>query len=918
MPDDAELLRSLRREIGAPSRPTNANRSGVNSGGGGSGSGSGVGYGGGGGGGGGGGASRRMVGSSAGGVSDLSSIGLLRDAEEGRGGQDGVGGVGDDGYDREDGDLDGEEYGLVMFDPVWGKPDYPPGHHTTKCEFCGVMCCPCLMGRDGWRGARNRNVWRRIRKRAAVITSAVDIVTFVLSVIFNRGFQSMWGRRDSNPLLGPSPETLVYLGAKHLTLIQEGQVWRLLTPILLHGGVLHIVMNLTSQFRMGTFLEERWGTRNWLIIYWVGGLGGNLLSCVASPEKVGVGASGAIYAIMGGWLSHVICTWHEDDEFAKGLQLVQVVGYTCVGMAASMAPIVDWAAHFGGLITGIVVGWALFHKPMEDARMLREPLRIKLRRLQGKICTWTVVVAFVIMTYWTFAVATCTIPIRAGSTLLQGPWFVGRAENLSERKGGPFTEYHHGRAIAMRDADDAASSGGESDERSNGAGDNGGGGSGGDMDSKRRRRLELNRKAAKESRRRKKMRIEELGRSVVFLTRENQELREQNEIFRQMVANEVAPDSSNTALSKCQAENAALRMALYETTKQDGDGAGAGKGPGMSIPLSDHPMSGPVPSLAAAVAAVGNPPTSSSSPARSMMTSLSPMPNQSGGDQQSSASSPPTSMMMTSSLQQHLSSSESKNNGGGGSSNDNGNGNGNGNGGGRSSGNLIEAAGAGGNGSVPVSSAGGGPGVRMIAPGGVGTPFLGGGGLGVLASLTSGGRDRDGPSSSQPGGSGGRTLHPKSMSTFVSVSGPGSGGGGGGGAAGRSSGPSHLQSSGYGDSQQGGYGGSGAGQNSGRKLDRGGGGGAGNLDYADMVAQAAANAANVRARSAQQQHSDSGGVGASGGSSAGGSGSRRGGGWPSSWQPGGGGSGGGGGGAGAGGWESTGAGSTTGSVERGL
>ncbi|CAM9745362.1 unnamed protein product, partial [Hapterophycus canaliculatus] len=101
------------------------------------------------------------------------------------------------------------------------------------------------------------------------------------------------------------------MGAKHLTLIQEGQVWRLLTPILLHGGVLHIFMNLTSQFRMGTFLEERWGTRNWLIVYWVGGLGGNLLSCVASPDKVGVGASGAIYAIMGGWLSHVICTWHE-------------------------------------------------------------------------------------------------------------------------------------------------------------------------------------------------------------------------------------------------------------------------------------------------------------------------------------------------------------------------------------------------------------------------------------------------------------------------------------------------------------------------------------------------------------------------------------------------------------------------------
>jgi len=40
--------------------------------------------------------------------------------------------------------------------------------------------------------------------------------------------------------------------------------------------------------------------------------------------QVGVGASGAIYAIMGGWLSHVICTWHEEDEFAKGAQLTQV------------------------------------------------------------------------------------------------------------------------------------------------------------------------------------------------------------------------------------------------------------------------------------------------------------------------------------------------------------------------------------------------------------------------------------------------------------------------------------------------------------------------------------------------------------------------------------------------------------------
>lgn len=213
---------------------------------------------------------------------------FLEDAEEGRGGDDAAGNGYDYDDDGEDRNMDGQEYGFVMFDPVWGKPDYPPGHHTTACQvndvvvvgvvvllllhlvvvvvvlvvaivivvgsgcrskcaclsgvvrditfsvflcvsrlleaarfgvfvqylpplvpcllqtlallpltflsllllqFCGVLCCPCLMGRDGWRGTRNRNVWRRIRKRAAVITSGVDIVAFLLSVILNGGFQ---------------------------------------------------------------------------------------------------------------------------------------------------------------------------------------------------------------------------------------------------------------------------------------------------------------------------------------------------------------------------------------------------------------------------------------------------------------------------------------------------------------------------------------------------------------------------------------------------------------------------------------------------------------------------------------------------------------------------------------------------------
>lgn len=59
------------------------------------------------------------------------------DAEEG-GGRDE-----ENGYDDSDENMDGREYGFVMFDPVWGKPDYPPGHRTTACQV--RHSCLCMM-----------------------------------------------------------------------------------------------------------------------------------------------------------------------------------------------------------------------------------------------------------------------------------------------------------------------------------------------------------------------------------------------------------------------------------------------------------------------------------------------------------------------------------------------------------------------------------------------------------------------------------------------------------------------------------------------------------------------------------------------------------------------------------------------------
>ena len=82
---------------------------------------------------------------------------------------------------------------------------------------------------------------------------------------------------------------------------------------------------------MGTFLEERWGTRNWLIVYWVGGLGGNLLSCVASPDKVKGPFGGAV----------LLCPWSIPSHPIRSL----VDSFLPLGHATALRQAVGRCCH---------------------------------------------------------------------------------------------------------------------------------------------------------------------------------------------------------------------------------------------------------------------------------------------------------------------------------------------------------------------------------------------------------------------------------------------------------------------------------------------------------------------------------------------------------------------------------------------
>ncbi|CAM9453373.1 unnamed protein product [Phaeothamnion confervicola] len=93
---------------------------------------------------------------------------------------------------------------------------------------------------------------------------------------------------------------LTMAGAKVAPAIfQQGQFYRLLTPIFLHGSVSHLLMNCLSLYNIGPAVESYFGSSRMLLVYVLSGVAGNVASCLYSPQTVGIGASGAVFGMMG-------------------------------------------------------------------------------------------------------------------------------------------------------------------------------------------------------------------------------------------------------------------------------------------------------------------------------------------------------------------------------------------------------------------------------------------------------------------------------------------------------------------------------------------------------------------------------------------------------------------------------------------
>ena len=106
--------------------------------------------------------------------------------------------------------------------------------------------------------------------------------------------------------LAPNPHALDKLGWKDARKIKKrNQIWRFITPIFLHASFMHLVLNLISTLVIGSGLENGLGFWKLFSLYFISGFGAILFSCVFNPLSYSVGASNAIFGLIGYYVSRL-------------------------------------------------------------------------------------------------------------------------------------------------------------------------------------------------------------------------------------------------------------------------------------------------------------------------------------------------------------------------------------------------------------------------------------------------------------------------------------------------------------------------------------------------------------------------------------------------------------------------------------
>lgn len=184
---------------------------------------------------------------------------------------------------------------------------------------------------------KNKKMEKIFSSKKPIITYAIIVLCMVMFVV--SGF-------------GLSTEKLILFGANVSVLVKNGEFLRLITYMFLHGGFMHIFLNMYSLFVVGPRVEDFFGKWKYLLIYLISGITGGLLSVAMNGNVISVGASGAIFGLFGALLYFGYNYRGYIGSIIRS-QILPIVMYNLI--IGLFIPGIDMWGHVGGLIGGVIV-----------------------------------------------------------------------------------------------------------------------------------------------------------------------------------------------------------------------------------------------------------------------------------------------------------------------------------------------------------------------------------------------------------------------------------------------------------------------------------------------------------------------------------------------------------------------------------
>ncbi|GAB4030826.1 rhomboid family intramembrane serine protease [Spirosoma gilvum] len=167
-------------------------------------------------------------------------------------------------------------------------------------------------------------------------------------------------------ILQPAGDALIRWGANYTPLTLDGQPWRLLSSCFLHIGILHLLFNMYALTQIGMVIESVLGSRLFIGVYLMAGLLGSVVSLWWHDIVLGAGASGAIFGLYGVFFALLTTNWLEAETRRSLLRSVLIfMGYNLLfGLQSG----IDNAAHIGGLLAGVMFGYAFYFAALHPSR----------------------------------------------------------------------------------------------------------------------------------------------------------------------------------------------------------------------------------------------------------------------------------------------------------------------------------------------------------------------------------------------------------------------------------------------------------------------------------------------------------------------------------------------------------------------